>query len=199
MKIKNIILNLLIVVLSLSITACSSQPAEYEIEYNFSLNSVNVQLEKGDTFQLVAKYGDYDIVYDCEENNIISLSETGFITALNYGVAYIKITVDGVEGLERTCKVTVEDNTYEIKFIIENNYSVNINTQRRLEVKTYKNGEQYDCAVSWVMNNADAKLIADGNAAIFYSSIVGKYSITVNSIDGATATIEINVVDGFAD
>lgn len=194
---KRIILFFMVIACLMCCSACD-KPADYTIEYNFSINSTQVEMEVGDTFHIKAAYSTKKIYFSCEERAIATVDDNGIVTAISEGTAYIKMTVDGVEGIERYCEINVIKNVYTLDFVLENNYPITVNTQKKIQVKTYKNGVEYNSDVTFTTSGAEI-IKEENNIAVFKAAACGNYTVTAINADGAVNTLVIVVVDGFTE
>ena len=200
MKIKKLLAVLILSLLSVFFVSCTKskekEKGNASVEYNFSVNSTSEVLEVGDTFQIISAYGDKTVTFSCEQSSVATVSQSGLVTAVGLGDAYIKMTVEGME-LERFCKISVVEYQYTVEFITENNYPVCVNAERKLNVATYKDGVSYDANVFWSVDRTGATVVGNGAEAVFRASQAGVYTVTVRSAEGGEATFTITVVDGF--
>ena len=90
-KLKFILVSLLSMCAFLGITACDKENAGYTVEHNFSLNETSVELEVGQTFDIIATYGGEKVTYSVDDTEIASVSDTGKVTACKVGVAYVTV------------------------------------------------------------------------------------------------------------
>ncbi len=193
MKVKNLLLSLILVISLFAFTGCKEK-APYEVEYNLSLNAAEVTLELDQTFNVVATYGDEQILYTSSNQEIAAVDAAGKITAKSVGVAYVTVSVKG-RNVEKTILVKVINIDYSVMFVDYDNYDVFVNAERTLKVETYKNAEKYDGKVTWSVDKEGATITSNGKVAVFKASVKGVYKVTATTADGASVSVEINVVD----
>lgn len=160
--------------------------------YSFALNKSELELEVGETFELVAVHGDETIVYESSTPAVATVSEKGVVTAVAEGVSYIKVSAGKQE---LSCKITVYNPTYTIE-MSETECLVLVNGATKMFTAIlYKDGVEYKSALEWSVSNAQECILeVDGNYATFTSETSGLYTVTVSS-GKATASCEIKVMD----
>ena len=91
-KIKFILVALLSFSLLWIASACKEKDASYSVTHNFSLNKSEVVIEVGDTFNIVAAYGDEALTYTIDKNEFASKGKnTPFEGREYYGEVYMTI------------------------------------------------------------------------------------------------------------
>lgn len=193
MKFRNLLLSLILVISLFAFTGCKKD-APYEIEYNLSLNVAEVTLELDQTFNVVATYGDAQILYTSSNQEIATVDTSGKITAKSVGVAYVTVAVKD-RNVEKTILVNVIDVDYSIALVDYVDYDVFVNAERTLQVETYKNAEKYNGKVTWNVDKNGATITSNGKVAVFKASVKGVYKVTATTADGASVSVEINVID----
>ena len=193
MKFRNLLLSLILVISLFAFTSCKKD-APYEIEYNLSLNVAEVTLELDQTFNVVATYGDEQILYTSSNQEIATVDTSGKITAKSVGVAYVTVAVKD-RNVEKTILVNVIDVDYSIALVDYVGYDVFVNAERTLQVETYKNAEKYNGKVTWSVDKNGATITSNGKVAVFKASVKGVYKVTATTADGASVSVEINVID----
>ena len=166
-------------------------------KYNLSLNKTNISLEVGQTFQLHAKYGEETITFESDDANVASVSETGLVTAVNTGVAYI--TVQG-GGQSLICKVDVTDPVYSIVFDAKEQIVVKEGgTTFMLQAVAYKDGSKIDSKIEYSIDKDGLQHVETKNIiSIFKADSEGVYNITATIKEGAEATISVKVMNSGA-
>ena len=192
-KLKFILVSLLSMCAFLGITACDKGKASYTVEHNFSLNETSVELEVGQTFDIIATYGGEKVTYSVDDTEIASVSDTGKVTACKVGVAYV--TVSAGEQT-RVCKITIVDVEYTVEFDSQE-LILMVNTRKKLQVSLLRDGAPYNGKATWTASGGT--LSSDGTSAWFYASEKGEYVVTVESDTGATASCEITVIEELDD
>ena len=82
---------------------------------SISLNKTSLSLETFDTYQLTATANpsnayDKNIVWSSSDTSVATVSETGLVTAVGKGTANITAAATAVDGVSKTCAVTVTNN-----------------------------------------------------------------------------------------
>jgi hypothetical protein len=174
--------------------SCKNNKDDISVIYDFNISETNLTLEVGQTFTLVASYGDSILTFVSNDIEVATVSNDGTITALKKGTAYITVTSNVTE-VERVCEITVIEPSYTISFADSGVYSVFVGAYKNLSVKTYKDGVEYDGKVSWSVSGDGAELVQiDGRTATFLSMKEGTFEITVSAKKGGLAKLVINVV-----
>ena len=98
---------------TVSIGACEG------VEYPFSLSDSAVSMKPGATYDMKyagtldslfgSKYSDLEPVWSSSDASIVSVDESGHLTALGEGRATITASLGGSSGFKRCCEVTVGD------------------------------------------------------------------------------------------
>ena len=195
-KLKIILIAILSLSLLFSFTACGGGGGggtPPKTEHSFSLNKANVEIEVGETFEIVAAYGSEALTYTIDDNSVATVDENGVVTAVKEGVAYVTISAGEVS---RTCKVIVVSAEYSITIDCEKAIMV-VGTHKKLQAVLERNGEAYTAKVTW--DKTGGTLDVDGLVAWFTASEKGEYTVTVTSDKGKTATCVITVVESLAD
>ena len=81
--------------------------------YSFYLSNNSVVLEKGETFQLLATYGNEFITYSSSNETVAEITQNGIITAKELGKTQITVKAGGKE---RICEVEVVTYEYTVSF-----------------------------------------------------------------------------------
>lgn len=191
-KIKIILVALLSLLLGV-FASCSVKDADYTIDHNFSLNATSVELEIGQTFNIIASYGENVLSYSVDNKEVATVSETGKVIAIGSGVAYVTIKAGEKS---RQCKITVVQVEYTIDFVQED-VIITVGTYKELQVKTKRNGVSYQGKVTWTTTGGT--LSSNNSTAWFFAEEVGEYTVTVQSEHGAKANCHITVIDDISD
>ena len=192
-RLRFILVALLSLGMLLASTACKDKTADYTVEHSFSLNETKIELEVGETFDILASYGDETLTYSVDDDKVATVSNEGKVTAIKEGVAYVTVSAGG---LTRVCKITVVDVEYTIELDCED-VIVMVNTRKKLQVSLLREGVPYNGKVTWSANGGT--LSADGEVAWFHATEKGEYVITVQSDKGAKATCKITVIEDLDD
>lgn len=160
------------------------------------LNFTNKTIYAGQTFQLNASVipsnaGNQEVIWSSDDTKIATVSESGLVSGLTGGVAVISCkTVDG--GYTEYCKVTVIEETYDIKlnyesYILGKGKSFNLVATITPETASSKK-------VYWVSSNEDVAVVNDKGKVT--GKKVGRATITAVAADdsGAEASCEVRVV-----
>ena len=196
---KKIILLLFTLCLSLFALGCQSEQqagggkAQGELNYAYSFNFSEKTLSVGESAQIIASYGDKVLSYQSSNTAVATVSETGLVTGVGKGVAYITISAQGAKQ-DVLCEITVEQPVYTISFAQENGYEVFVGANKKLQVTLLRDGVAYNDTVTWSVDGG-ATLSVDGTTAMFTANAAGKYTVTVTSSAGAVNTLEITVID----
>lgn len=191
-KIKIILVALLSLLLGV-FASCSVSDADYTIDHNFSLNTTSVELEIGQTFDIVASYGENVLSYSIDNKEVATVSETGKVTAIGSGVAYVTISAGEKS---RQCKITVVQAEYTVEFIQED-VIIAVGTYKKLQVVFKRNGASYIGNAIWTVTGGI--LTSDNTSAWFFAEETGEYTVTVQSEHGAKANCHITVIDDISD
>jgi uncharacterized protein YjdB len=187
----------IVLILSVAIfsVGCKDKGETITVTHDFTLSETNKTMEIGETFTLVASYGDSMITFTSDDTDVVTVSDVGIVTALKAGKAYITVSSDSTDD-KRVCEITVIDTDYSVSFNEYGEYSVMVGAYKNLAVKTLKNGVEYDGKVTWTVSSNDAKLInIDGRSATFVASKAGTYEVSVNGEKGGQAKLVITVVE----
>jgi hypothetical protein len=195
---KRVFYVLICVVMFLSIAlfqiSCKDNKGDVSVIYDFNISETNRTLEVGQTFTLVASYGDSTLTFVSNDTEVATVSNDGTITALKKGTAYITVTSNETN-VKRICEITVIEPSYTVSFVDGGNFSVFVGAYKNLSVKTLKDGVEYDGEVSWSVSGDGAELVQiDGRTATFLSMKEGTFEITVSAKKGGLAKLVINVV-----
>lgn len=174
-------------------SACRGENADYKIEHSFSLNQTEVVLEVGQTFDIVASYGNETLIYTIDKDEVAEVNDSGKVTARKEGVAYVSISASQET---RICKITVITAEYVVAFD-EADIVLTVGAYKKLQVKLERNGIPYNDEVDW--SATGGTLSPDGRTAWFIAEEKGEYVITVTSGKGAMATCKITVVEEISD
>jgi len=195
---KRIFYVLICVVMFLSVAllqiSCKNNKDDISVIYDFNISETNLTLEVGQTFTLVASYGDSILTFVSNDTEVATVSNDGTITALKKGTAYITVTSNETD-VERVCEITVIEPSYTVSFIGSLDFSVLVGAYKNLSVKTFKDGVEYDGKVTWSVSGDGAELVQiDGRNATFLSTKEGAFEVTVSAEKGGLAKLVINVI-----
>lgn len=147
-----------------------------------TISSTKVTLTPGDTTQLRVYGTEKYVMWQCDKNDIISLSDNGTIKALTAGSVKVTATIgSGKKNVKLTCTVKVSPKVYADKKVI----FINNDEYETLKIKTSKKKK-----VSYkVTSDSYVKLVDEGNG-IYEVLPNGNYlfgncnsSITITSYD----------------
>lgn len=196
---KKIIYILLTVFLSLfTLCACTTPSvgagtAAGVVGHYYSINFSEKTLVVGESAQIIATYGESELSYSSSDETIVTVSQTGLITAVGKGVAYIAVSSSDTEE-KLYCEITVEQPVYTITFEETETYEVYVGANKKLRVILLRDGVAYTDTVNWSVNGG-ATLSVDGTEAMFMANTAGNYTVTVTSGAGAVNTLAITVID----
>lgn len=136
------------------------------VSENIKLNKTDVSLDIGGSFDLkvtlIPSNGKEVIKYESEDENIVTVSETGKIIGVGTGSTKIIVTVEGTK-LKAECNVNVTGNTITATELFVNDEKVIMNV-----------GEEYQLNVTVIPNNTVDK------------------TLTFSSTDETIATVDSN-------
>lgn len=146
------------------------------------------------------------VTWTTSDDNVVSVDETGMLTANNEGTAVIKAAVDGDEA-ECTVVVSKDPVEFEIKLFVDENVTNNGLMQESVTLlsATYtkkETGKPYYPAVKeWKSSAPDiASVDADGNVTAVAEHIEksgfvnGKKVFITHVVDGRESTVELTIV-----
>ncbi len=86
--------------------------AELPSVREISLNKTTISIGKGSTEKLTVTVlpinaKDTSVTYTSSDTNVVTVDETGLVTAVGEGTATITVTANGGEGINTTCNITV--------------------------------------------------------------------------------------------
>lgn len=143
---------------------------------NITLNKTNIDVQKGDKFNLVVTFSPSDatnknIKWKTSDEKIVTVSETGIITAISEGT--VKITATSEDGNKiASCTVNVKAKTNEDNDIYKDNQ----------ELKTNSGNNTGNNSSS--SNNSDRadKITTDSNVRTYQASTTSKDATTATKI-----------------
>ena len=167
-------------------------------EYSFYLSNNSVVLEKGETFQLLAKYGNEFITYSSSNETVAEITQNGIITAKELGKTQITVKAGGKE---RICEVEVVTYEYTVSFDKTGPiYAYNDQfTIIELVAFAKKNGQDYTDTYAWTSDSAKCTISQSGNTVLINFNGTGEINVTVTTGKGASKSIKIIVVDSQSD
>ena len=203
-KIISIFLILSCLICSLCAIGCSKgndgdDNSDYPYyDYSFYLSDNSVILEEGETFKLIATYGNEVLTYTSSNVAIAEVSENGLITAKASGKAYITVKASDKE---RICEVEVVEYEYTVSldrtgtiYAYNDQYTI-----LELVASAKKDGESYNDTYTWSCNDENCTLTASGNKAYITFNGKGEVIITVRTGKGASNSVKVIVIDSEAD
>ena len=196
------LISILFAVALMFLVSCNNQPeqkveyASNTSEYDWSVNSTDVIIEKGTVYKIVACYGAEQVYFSVDNDSIISVSQDGTVTPLNKGVAYVIITASNTNK-NVVFKVTVTDGSnYKVEFDeFGCDYVLKVNAVKTFSVKTYIENVEYQDEITWSVEH-DAECVTlwpNGNLCMFKASKSGTYTLKAFSKCGGVATISVVV------
>ena len=162
---------------------CSKKANNADNSYNYYLfvNKSEIYMEKGETESLVAVYGDdkSEIVFTSSDETVATVSQTGEITALSAGVAYIIVTAADDQ---KACMITVS----EPKYVIELEYAdvdyIKVNADLNINVFLFRDGVRYYDLVNWTVPSENCTLVSvDDDTFVFSATQAGEYTLIADS------------------
>ena len=174
-------------------SACGEN-APANVSYTFSVNVDEKTIEVGDVFQIYAAYGDKKLNYSSDNESVATVTENGKVNAINSGVAYITISVEG-SNETYICEITVVQPQYIVSFIDEGSYKVFVGATKSLKVKAFRDGQEYSDTFIFTVNSTNASIETINNGCVFKATEAGTYEVKATSGKGAVATIIITVIN----
>ena len=203
-KIISIFLILSCLICSLCTIGCSKgngsdEDSDYPYYgYSFYLSNSSVVLEEGETFKLIATYGNEVLTYSSSNESVVEVSQNGLIVAKACGKAYITISA---LGKERICEVEVVE--YEYTVVLDKTgpiYAYNDQfTILELVATAKKDGSDYTDTYAWTSDSENCTLVANGNKVFITFKAKGEINITVRTGKGASQSVKIIVIDSETD
>ena len=202
---RKIILILLLVTClfsSLCVFGCSckndgGENDELGYGYSFYLSDNSISLEEGETYKLIATYGNEVVYYSSLDETVASVTDTGIVTAKKCGNAQIVVSAGGKE---RVCEVSVVAYEYTVSLNKTGTlYAYNDElTIIELVAHAKKNGEDYTDTYSWNSSSEKCVLSVSGNTVLLTFNGTGEINVTVTTGKGATQSVKIIVIDSEA-
>ena len=174
-----------------------SENEELGYGYSFYLSDNSVTLEQGNTFNLIATYGNEVVTYRSLNETVATVTETGLITAKSSGKTQITVSAGGKE---RICEVTVV--TYEYTVSLNKTgtiYAYNDQlTVVELVAYAKMDGQEYADTYSWKSDSEKCTLTVPENTVLLSFNGTGEMTVTVTTGKGATQSVKIIVIDSEA-
>lgn len=158
------------------------------------IKDTDIEVEKGTTKSLnvmkIPEDNTDPVSFESSDNSIAEVSETGVITAKDYGIATITITCGNVT---RKIKVTVPCHATGISLpesvVIEVNENIEI-------MATLTPSNSTDVNVEWEVSDSDVLFLGNyENYCFLGGKGIGTATLTA-TVNGHTATTEVTVVKG---
>lgn len=165
-----------------------------QTQYSFYVGSTETEIiELGNTLKITAACGDLKITFSSKNSEIAEVDENGIVTAKAVGETIIEVKA-GEE--KRSVRVNVVKSEYGVTIDKDGVCYAYVGANMVMHAAALKNGEEYDCKISWsVSGNEAAKLVSNDKTATFSSTAKGDYVITATTADGASASITVKVID----
>lgn len=179
--------------------AQDSDNKKEELGYNYSfyLSDNSISLEEGETYKLIATYGNEVVAYRSSNEAIATVTELGIVTAKSSGTAQIIVSAGGKE---RLCEVTVVACEYTVSLSKTGTIYAYNDQLTILELVAYakKDGQDYVDTYSWNSDSEKCILSASENAVLLSFNGIGEITVTVTTGKGATQSVRIIVIDSEA-
>lgn len=165
-----------------------------QTQYSFYVSSTETEtIELGDTLKITAACGDLKITFASKNSEIAEVDENGIVTAKAIGETIIEVKAGEQK---RSVRINVVKSEYGVTIDKDDVCYAYVGASVVMHATALKNGEEYDCKITWIASgNEAAKLVSSGNAATFSSTVKGDYVITATTADGASASITVKVID----
>lgn len=169
---------------------------------NISLSKSSISLRKGESYKLIATIypenaTSKEVAWKSSNENIVAISNTGVVTALEEGATTIvATTVDGTN-LSAICDVVVQPTLAESLILDKSEVTLNVNEEIIL-VATITPTSIPNNELRWTSSNdAIATVDKDG---IVTAIAVGEAIITATTVDGSnlSASCKVTVVSSLA-
>lgn len=174
-----------------------SEKEELGYNYSFYLSDNSISLEEGETYNLIATYGNEVITFSSSDETVASVTDTGIVTAKSRGNAQIVVSAGGKE---RICEVTVV--TYEYTVSLNKTGTIYAyNDQLTIvELVAYAkmDGQEYADTYSWNSSSEICTLSVSENTVLLSFNGTGEVTVTVTTSKGATQSVKIIVIDSEA-
>ncbi len=161
---------------------------------SIDLLDTDISLYIGETFEITPVYnGEKTVAYTSSNESVIDVSQQGFVTAKQEGVAFVDVS-DGEVSV--ACKVTVLKTENYISLSAYDADSV-VNSKKSIVATIYQKGQVVDGTVTFSVSSADLVYEANGNEITVSSAKVGYYTIKATYGD-LTAECSIKIVNSSA-
>ena len=167
---------------------------------SITLNSTEVSLFKGNTYQLTATVlpntaTDKSVTWTSNNTNVATVNDNGLVTAISPGTATIIVVAQDGSGVYTRCTVTVTPKL--VTNLTLNRTSASIYTGQTLQLTaTVTPDDADDKTVAWASSNTNVATVDDNGLVTAISP--GTARIAVAAIDGsgvtATCTVTVNAL-----
>ena len=175
----------------------NNKPIEVE---SITLNKTSISINKGETASLISTINpsnatDQSVTWTTSDKNVVRVNN-GVISGIGSGNA--TITAKSKNGKTVSCKVTVVNKNIDVEGISLNTTQASLVVDNKIDlVATIIPSGASDKSVAWSSsNNKVAKVDSKGKVKALSP---GKATITAKSINGKTATCEIEVKESVVD
>lgn len=175
----------------------NNKPIEVE---SITLNKTSISINKGETANLIPTVNpsnatDQSVKWSTSDKKIVSVNN-GVITGIGSGEA--TITAKSSNGKTVSCKVTVVDKNIDVEGISLNTTQASLVIENTIDLTaTIIPSGASDKSVSWSSSNS--KVARVDNKGKVKALSAGKATITAKSVNGKTATCEIEVKESVID
>lgn len=189
-KIACIILSVITLLSAAALFGCgSAAEAKPETRYNIVISATELTIEKGESAELIASYGDKIPQFSSSDESVATVSENGTIKAVGEGTAYIRVFAGEKE---KTCKVTVVSYVWSIELDAATEITAVKSLNKEFNAVVKKDGAKTEETVKWNISSADCGIETNGNCVRVFTGKAGVYTLTA-TYKNVTATCVITV------
>ena len=165
-------------------------------EKTLLVSNKNVEMRKGETYQLEVDYSSSDtLIYESTNPNVVRVNETtGYVTAIDYGTATIRVSLKNNNEIKDECTITVvkPNNSVEVSNITLSNSSLELQVggTKTLTYKITPNNATNN-KIYWSTSNS--KIATIDKYGTIKAVSVGTTTIKVRTENGKYATCKVTV------
>lgn len=189
-----IIVAMLLCIMSACGCSCNSNKGDNKTTtYSFNISKTSMDLDVGASEKLNCTYGNETIIFESSDEKVATVDDSGVVTGVSEGEAYITAKAKNVDGAEKICKVTVTKVEYSVT--LDRTGEINVIKGSRLEftAMVYKNGTKTDKFATFSVNPS-LSVSQTKNVAIVKFDTAGEYEVFAE-YSGAKTSVKVIVTE----
>ena len=153
--------------------------------------STEIEIKVGEEQQIKYEYtGDYDVIFETQNSDIVSITDDGVVTGKEPGTAFINVSAGENSHM---VSVKVGENTASIS-LDKTYFNIVKNSEQYITANVVVGGELINSGITWETSSNDLSVKSDGCFATIKSAKTGYYIVTASYL-GKSVSCTVKVIE----